>query len=175
MKRAVFLDRDGVLTRSHIRDGKPYAPTTLREFEIIPDAKPVVARLRKAGFLTIVVTNQPDVATGKTSRDLVEKMHQRLLKAVPVDEIKVCYHVDADQCDCRKPKAGMLKASAAEHKIDLKKSYMVGDRWRDIDAGRAAGCRTILIKHPYDEKYSAPDRVVDSLLEAADWILEDMI
>lgn len=172
MKRAVFLDRDGVLNRNVVRTGRPYAPTTLAEFAILPDVPEAVARLRTTGFLTIVVTNQPDVAMGRQSLETVSEMHEILFKLVPVDDIKTCYHTDADACDCRKPKPGMLVAAAREHDIDLTRSYMVGDRWRDIAAGRAAGCKTVFVDHGYDEPHPEnSDAVVADLPQAVEWIL----
>jgi len=173
MKRAVFLDRDGVLTRALIRDGKAYAPRTPAEMEIDADAPAALARLKAAGFLLVVVTNQPDVARGLTRREDVEAMHATLRAALPLDACFVCYHDNADGCDCRKPQPGMLFQAAAAHAIDLPASFMIGDRWRDIDAGAAAGCRTIRIDRGYDERAPEhmPDARVDSLRAAADWIV----
>jgi D-glycero-D-manno-heptose 1,7-bisphosphate phosphatase len=169
MNRAVFLDRDGVLTRALVRGGKAYAPMTPAEMEIDADAPVALARLKVAGFLLIVVTNQPDVARGVTRREDVEAMHATLRAALPLDAVCVCYHDDRDACDCRKPKPGMLLEAAAAYAIDLGASFMVGDRWRDVDAGAAAGCRTIWIDRGYDERapVHAPDARVDSLRAAA--------
>jgi D-glycero-D-manno-heptose 1,7-bisphosphate phosphatase len=174
LRHAVFLDRDGVLSRSLLRDGKPLAPTTVEEFELLPGVADALNNLHAAGFLLVVVTNQPDVSTGVTRREAVEEMHRRLREWLPVDEIKVCYHVEADGCDCRKPKPGMLLAAAHERGIDLKSSWMVGDRWRDVAAGKSAGCRTILVECHYAErKAEAPDFAVQSLPEAAEIILKE--
>ena len=176
LRRAVFLDRDGVLSRSLLRDGKPAAPTMVEEFELLPGVVNAVERLHAAGFLLVVVTNQPDVSTGLTRRDAVGEMHRRLREWLPIDEIKVCYHVEADECDCRKPKPGMLLAAAQEWGIDLKSSWMVGDRWRDVGAGKAAGCQTILVDCHYAErKAETPDFTVQSLPEAAEIILKQLI
>lgn len=174
LRPAVFLDRDGVLSRSLLRDGKPVAPTTVGEFELLPGVVDAVKRLHAAGFLLVVVTNQPDVSTGLTLRAAVEEMHRRLYASLPLDDIKVCYHVGADGCECRKPKPGMLLAAAQERGIDLKSSWLVGDRWRDVDAGKAAGCRTILVECHYAERpAAAPDFTVPSLREAAEIILKN--
>jgi D-glycero-D-manno-heptose 1,7-bisphosphate phosphatase len=171
--RAVFLDRDGVLSRSLLQDGRPVAPGKVEEFELLPGVADAVKRLHAAGFLLIVVTNQPDVSTGATKREAVEEMNRRLREWLPLDDLKVCYHVEADGCDCRKPKPGMLLEAAREHGIDLKNSWMVGDRWRDVAAGQAAGCKTILVECDYAErKASAPDFTVKSLSEAAKIILK---
>jgi D-glycero-D-manno-heptose 1,7-bisphosphate phosphatase len=172
MNRAVFLDRDGVLTRALVRNGKAYAPVNPAEMEIDADAPAALARLKAAGFLLLVITNQPDVARGITRLEDVETMHATLRAALPLDAFFVCYHDNQDACDCRKPQPGMLIAAAAEHRIDLAASFMVGDRWRDVDAGAAAGCRTVWIDRGYREQAPAcaPDARVDSLRAAADWI-----
>lgn len=175
MKRAVFLDRDGVLTRVLVRGGVAYAPVTPAEMEMDADAPAALRRLKAAGFLLVVVTNQPDVARGITRREDVETMHATLQAALPLDAWCVCYHDNADSCDCRKPKPGMLVAAARTHDIDLAQSFMVGDRWRDIDAGAAAGCRTVWIDRGYNERepVHAPDVRVETLAAAADWILAE--
>ena len=168
VKRAVFLDRDGVINRAVVRDGKPYPPASLNEFELLPGVETAVQALRQAGFLIIVVTNQPDVATGIQQQEVVEAMHFRLLEAEICDDVKVCYHTDADDCDCRKPKPGMLIKAANERQVDLGRSFMVGDRWRDVAAGKAAGCYTFFIDYQYQEKRADnPDEVVASLEEAS--------
>lgn len=171
-KRAVFLDRDGVITANVLRDGRPVAPRTQADFRLLPGAVEAVARLRKAGFLAVVVTNQPDVRTGHIAPEVMEAMHADLRRWTGVDDIRCCVHVDADGCLCRKPKPGMLTAAAAERGIDLAASYMVGDRWRDVAAGRAAGCRTVLVDTGYvEEREEVADATVGSLAEAAEWIL----
>ena len=132
-RRAVFLDRDGVLVRANVRNGRPYPPDTLDELVILPDVPEALTSLREAGFVLIVVTNQPDVATGKQRRDVVKGMHDVLRQRLPVDDIEACFHTDADNCACRKPKPGMILQAASRWSIDLARSYVVGDRWRDVD------------------------------------------
>jgi D-glycero-D-manno-heptose 1,7-bisphosphate phosphatase len=175
MSRAVFLDRDGVLNRPLIRDGLPYAPTSMEEFKLLPGAKEACALLKKNGYLLVLATNQPDVGRGTMSRDLVESMHAKLLSEVPLDRIEVSYAAGAafgEPSEFRKPKPGMLKHAAAELGIDLGQSWMIGDRWRDISAGHAAGCRTILIDYGYSEEFpDPPDFAVRSLSEAAEIVL----
>jgi D-glycero-D-manno-heptose 1,7-bisphosphate phosphatase len=175
--RAVFLDRDGVLNKSMVRDGRPHAPTSLAEFELLPGVVDATHALRNSGFLLIVVTNQPDVGAGRVERFTVERMNAELRKWLPLDDIKVCYHVDADGCTCRKPKPGMLVEAAQEWDIDLLSSVIVGDRWRDIEAGQAAGCKTVFIDAGYAEKpMSQPaDAVVPSLHAAARLILDGVV
>lgn len=173
MKRAVFLDRDGVINRAVVRDGKPYPPATLAEFELLPGVERAALALRKAGFLIIVVTNQPDVGTGIQRLEVVEAMHDTLRAAGLCDDVKTCYHTDADGCECRKPKPGMLLEAAREWQIDLARSFMVGDRWRDVAAGKAAGCYTFFIDYEYQEQRADnPDAVVASLAEASRLILQ---
>jgi len=172
-RRAVFLDRDGVLNSAIVRDGKPYSPASVAEVEIVPEAERSLARLRDEGFLLIVVTNQPEVRRGTTTRSIVESINELLRSKLPVDEFFVCYHDDPDECDCRKPKPGMLLRAAAKYDIDLGRSYLVGDRWRDIEAGALAGCETVFIDYGYRDpapKYG-PDAAVFSLAQAVDWIL----
>ena len=172
VRSAVFLDRDGVVNATVLRAGRPTAPATLEEFHILPGVAEALQGLAGAGFLLIVATNQPDVARGLVSRATVEAMHQRLREALPLDDIKACFEVETATSDCYKPKPGMLIAAAREQAIDLSQSYMVGDRWRDVGAGRAAGCFTVLIDRGYGEPLpEAPDAVCGSLVEAAGIIL----
>lgn len=174
LRTAVFLDRDGVLNRAVIRGGKPYPPASLAELELLPGVTEALADLKAAGFLLLVVTNQPDVGKGTQSRETVEAIHARLRAELPLDDIFVCYHVDADACSCRKPMPGLLEQAALRYGIDLASSYMVGDRWRDIDAGHKAGCATIFLDYMYQERgpEHEPAVRVQSLREAARWILD---
>lgn len=171
-RRAVFFDRDGVINRAIVRGGKPYPPASSDDLEIPPEVGAALERLKQAGYLRIVVTNQPDVARGTQSRAAVEDMHARLSSVLPIDEFRVCYHDDADACECRKPKPGLILAAARAHNVDLHSSMMVGDRWRDVEAGKAAGCKTIFIDRGYAERRPEnPDAVVASVPEAIEWIL----
>jgi D-glycero-D-manno-heptose 1,7-bisphosphate phosphatase len=172
-RRAVFLDRDGVLIRTVVREGKPYAVSSVTELEILPGVREALARLRAAGFLNIVVTNQPDVGMGKVPRQAVEEMDARLLRDLSLDGVKACFHLEADGCACRKPKPGMLLEAAREHALDLTACHMVGDRWRDVAAAQAAGCKAYFVDRGYSEK--RPDKpyvAVKSLPEAAALILQ---
>jgi D-glycero-D-manno-heptose 1,7-bisphosphate phosphatase len=171
--RAVFLDRDGVINRTLERDGFPYAPTSLSEFEIYPEVPEACRRLKQAGYLLIVATNQPDVGRGTLKQEVVETIHAEMCRRLPLDRVEVCYHPGRglSHCDCRKPKPGMLLRAARELGIDLAQSWMVGDRWRDVDCGRAAGCRTVFIDRGYAEELKhQPDFRVYNLLEAAEII-----
>jgi D-glycero-D-manno-heptose 1,7-bisphosphate phosphatase len=164
----VFLDRDGVINRALVRDGKPYPPASVEELEVLPGVADALARLKHAGFDLVVVTNQPDVARGRQDRKIVERMHAVLRERLPIDEFRVCYHDDSDRCSCRKPAPGLLLA-APEH--DLSRSVMVGDRWRDVEAGHRAGVRTILVGTGYDERHIEPHYRAASLVQAAALIL----
>lgn len=170
--RAVFLDRDGVINANVVRDGKPVAPTSVDDFRIFPGVEDAVRGLKDAGYLIVVVTNQPDVRTGRTSRETLEAMHAEIRRRMPVDDILACFHTDADNCGCRKPKPGLLTQAAAKWGIDLKESFMIGDRWRDVEAGQAVGCLTFLVDYGYEqEKPCNPDFRVGTLAEAAKIIL----
>ena len=172
---AVFLDRDGVLVRPDFRDGRSFAPMTLDGFSILPEARPCLDRLKSAGFRLIVVTNQPDVGAGRVARDIVANMHEQLCAALPIDDVRVCFHTREDACDCRKPLPGMLTQAAHENNVDLSASIMIGDRASDIVAGEAAGCRTAFIDLGYTaEKPPAhADFVAQTLGEVTEWILKE--
>ncbi len=172
-QRAVFLDRDGVLNHAIIREGCPYPPSSLEELRIVPGAAAALRRLKDAGFLLIVVTNQPDVGRGTQSREAVDQLNSAVQAELPLDGFYVCFHDGADGCDCRKPKPGLLVRAARERNIDLRRSFMIGDRWRDIDAGASAGCGTVLINYHYDERApdNAPDYRAESLSHAVNYIL----
>lgn len=173
MQKAVFLDRDGVLNRAIVRDGKPYPPADLSELEILPGVESALRDLQEEGYRLIVITNQPDVARGITRMEAVEAINGYLGSHLPLDAFRTCYHDSDDGCDCRKPLPGSILAAASQYGIDLSKSVMVGDRWRDIEAGQAAGCHTIFIDYGYREKQPETAVVrVASLREAADLILE---
>ena len=175
MKRAVFLDRDGVINRPIVRDGKPYPPMRGEEFEMLPGVAEACARLKAAGFLLVVATNQPDVGRGTLARETVETIHAKMSAILPLDHIEVCYDAGAahgQPSEFRKPAPGMLLRAAQELGIDLRQSWMVGDRWRDIDCGSSAGCRTVFIDLGYDEPLRAtPAFRAKDLSDAADIII----
>ena len=172
MKRAVFLDRDGVLNDAIVKNGRPHPPKTLEQFKIAVGAEEACEILRNAGFELIVVTNQPDVRRGKSTPEQVEEFHERLREKLKIAHFYTCYHDDQDECLCRKPRPGLILNSSKELDVDPQKSFMVGDRWRDIEAGNAAGCQSIFIDYSFDEKQ--PENYfskVASLLEAVHVIL----
>jgi len=178
INRCVFLDRDGVLNKAIVQNGKPYPPNSPEELELSPDAVAGCERLKQAGFRLVVVTNQPDVGRGKQTRELVEAINQRLAELIPVlDRLEVCFHAGAEHgepCECRKPKPGMLERAAAALDIELSASWMIGDRWRDIDCAHAAGCRAVFIDNGYRERLrEKPDFTVKTFGEAVAVILQN--
>jgi D-glycero-D-manno-heptose 1,7-bisphosphate phosphatase len=175
MRPAVFLDRDGVINRALVRSGRPYPPASLQNLEILPRVPEALSALKAHGYSLVVVTNQPDVSRGTSSRELVASIHERLKSELDLDAILTCFHDDADECDCRKPKPGLLFRAAADLGIELSSSFMVGDRWRDVEAGKRAGCRTCFIDCSYDERPpSSCDFRVGSLIEASRIILAQL-
>jgi len=177
-RHAVFLDRDGVLNRAVVRNGRPHPPSCAEDFKLYDDVADGCARLKAAEFLLVVITNQPDVGRGRQSREAVEAMHAKMQLALPsLDRIEICYHAGeryGDSCDCRKPRPGMILRAAAGLKIDLCASYVIGDRWRDINCARAAGCRAIFIERGYQESLrEAPDFTVATFGDAVNALLRD--
>ncbi len=169
-KKAVFLDRDGVINKSIVKNGKSYPPNNFKEFEILPKVEKGLNLLKNAGFLLIIVTNQPDVGDRKQKKEIVDSFHDYLLQKLSIDHIEVCYDRSSF---CFKPKSGMLFKAADLFKIDLKQSFMIGDRWKDIEAGKDAGCKTYFIDHSYKENLiTKPNEVVTSLYEAAQDIVK---
>ena len=176
LRRAVFLDRDGVINRALIREGKPYPAASVREFEILPGVEEACGKLKQAGFLLVVATNQPDVGRGTIRRENVEAIHAHLCRILPmIDRVEVSYDSGNEQppSEFRKPRPGLLLRAARDLGIDLARSFMVGDRWRDIDCGHAAGCTTVLVDYSYAEALRQPPHYrVKNLLEAAELIVE---
>jgi D-glycero-D-manno-heptose 1,7-bisphosphate phosphatase len=174
LKRAVFLDRDGVLNQAVLRDGAPHPPPSVADLHPVEGAREAIAALHDAGFLAVVITNQPDVARGAARRSDVDAINATLARSLALDAVYVCFHDDADGCDCRKPKPGLVRRAAVERAIDLKASYFVGDRAKDVQCGRAAGCTTLLIDFGYRETPAdlCPDVKVASLAQAVRCILE---
>ncbi len=170
--KAVFLDRDGVINRAVVRNRKPYPPDTLQDLEILPDVPEALSLLKESGFLLIVVTNQPDVGRGTQKQETVEEMHLFLKKNLPLDDIYVCWHGQDGECKCRKPLSGLLYQAAERYGVDLQQSYLIGDRWKDIDAGKASGCKTIFLDYQYDELLNAqPDFTTTSTIRGSEWII----
>jgi D-glycero-D-manno-heptose 1,7-bisphosphate phosphatase len=174
---AVFLDRDGVINRTTVRDGTSYPPMSVEEVEVLPGVPEALKRLADQNLLLVVVTNQPDVARGAQTREAVEAINAHLAKQLPqITAFYVCYHDNKDGCQCRKPGPGLLMQAAAERGIDLARSYMVGDRWSDVVAGSAVGCKTFLFDVPYSQCHRCtPDHLVADLTDAAERILSQYL
>jgi D-glycero-D-manno-heptose 1,7-bisphosphate phosphatase len=170
-RAAVFLDRDGVINRALLHGQRPRPPRSLAELELLPGVPAALTALRAAGYCLVVVTNQPDVARGTTPRSAVDAINARLQSLLPLDAVRTCLHDDADRCVCRKPAPGLINAAASELDLECATSYMVGDSWRDVEAGRRAGCRTIFVDHGYAPPPASCDFRAGSLHEAARIIL----
>jgi len=167
MKKAVFLDRDGVINKAIIKDGKPLSPNSLKELEILPGVRQSITKLKKLKFVCLVVTNQPNVSRKIVDKNSVIQINNFLKNEIPFDDVFVCYHDDKDNCDCRKPKPGLLLEAGKKWDVDFKKSFMIGDRWRDIEAGKKLGCKTIFLDYKYNEtKPKKPSFVSDTLFNA---------
>lgn len=167
---AVFLDRDGVINEVVFRDGRPASPRTLDEFRLCEGVGPALAQLAEAGFRLFVVSNQPDIARGFLAPSVLHTISERIQSILPVERVLTCIHDDADSCACRKPKPGMLQDVAFSEGIDLSRSFIIGDSWRDVQAGAHAGCRTILLQRPYNRGVQA-DYLVEGLAKAAQLVL----
>jgi D-glycero-D-manno-heptose 1,7-bisphosphate phosphatase len=173
LRRAVFLDRDGVLNEAEVREGKPYPPASAAEVRLVPGAEEGLRQLKALGFLLLVVTNQPDVARGTQTLGEIEAINARLTAVLPLDDILMCLH-SGDGCNCRKPKPGLLLEGAARYGVSLSECYLIGDRWRDVEAAAAAGVPAVWIDYGYQERgpLTPPAAVVKSLGEAVGWIVE---
>ena len=168
MNKAILLDRDGVINNIFIENGLPHSPSSFEKLKILPGVKDSIIIFKKLKFFCLMVTNQPDVTRGKIEKETVIKINNFLKENLKLDDIFVCYHDDHDNCECRKPKSGLLLKAAEKWNLDLKKSFMIGDRWKDIEAGNSAGCQTIFLDYNYNEKKpSDPSFVSNSLLNAA--------
>jgi D-glycero-D-manno-heptose 1,7-bisphosphate phosphatase len=175
-RKAVFLDRDGVINEPVVREGKPYPPASVAAFRIYPETAPACKLLKEAGFLLVVATNQPDVGRGTQQRAVVEAIHARMCESLPIDRVEVCYDSHEGLSGLYKPAPGMLFQAAEALLVDLRLSYVVGDRWRDIDCGHAAGCTTVFIDRGYREALrKQPHFRAASLAEAAAIILRNSV
>lgn len=168
---AVFFDRDGVLNPVVMRGDIVASPRSLDEWRLEPQAPALIAALRDVGFMTFVITNQPDVARGLMSGETLDQIHSSLAEAAPLDDIAACRHDNADGCTCRKPKPGLVLGLASKHDVDLGASWVIGDQDRDVATGRAAGVATILLRRPYNSG-SGADHTVETLSEAVALVLE---
>lgn len=150
LRRAFFLDRDGVINALVAREGRLTSPRTDEEFRILPNVPEAIRQIRSAGFLVIVVTNQPEIKRGLVKKEPVDRFHRQIRSELAIDDIRVCYHDTDDRCLCRKPEPGLLIDSAQRWNIGLSQSFLVGDRRKDIEAGQRAGCTTMLVRASYN-------------------------
>jgi len=150
-KKAIFFDRDGTLIKSNLSsDKKPIAIKNLSELKLFPSVKKILKKLNKE-FLIFIITNQPDVYRGINTKKNVIEINNYLKKILPIKKIYTCF-CSSKNCTFRKPNPGMMIDASKKYNIDLKKSYVVGDRWKDIDAGHKVRCKTIFINKDYEEK-----------------------
>lgn len=171
--RAVFLDRDGVVNQAINRGGKPHSPQKAEELIILNGVKDAVSLLHKNGFVTVVVTNQPDISRGDLSIELLSEFHRIISAETGIKNFYICHHDDKEDCECRKPRIGLITNAARELDLDLSKSFLVGDRWKDIEAGQRAGCRCFFVDYHYSERRPTPPfHTVTSLLEAVEIIMK---
>jgi len=173
MTPAVFVDRDGILNVAVVRSGLPHPPTSAEELKFVPQVRQRLAELKRLGLLVVCVTNQPDVARRTVTRAAVDEINARVRAEMPLDDLVVCYHDDGDECDCRKPRPGLLLEAAGRLGIDLARSYMVGDRWKDMACGSAAGCTTVFVDYGYSELYQGPpaNHISPSAADAFEYVL----
>lgn len=146
MKQAVIFERDGVLNRVPTNAKNQLQPLRLDDFVLNEDARAPLLQLKDAGFLLIATTNQPNLSRGALPRRELDFMHQILQRRLPLDDILVCPHDEADRCPCRKPKAGLLLEAAFKWHLDLERCFVVSDKWQDASAAHLAGCTSILLK-----------------------------
>ena len=176
LNRAVFLDRDGVINQAQVREGLPFSPADMTEFFWVEPIKDVTLELKSFGYLLFCVTNQPDVGRGLQSRAVVESFHTAILAELPLEKIYTCYHDDSDNCSCRKPRPGLIVDAQREYGLNLAASWLIGDRWKDIDAGTAAGCNTVFLEYGYDEKLrNKPDHTILQLAQLVPLIHAEML
>jgi D-glycero-D-manno-heptose 1,7-bisphosphate phosphatase len=173
MRRAVFVDRDGVLNAAVVNGGRPHPPAAVSELRYLSGVRERLAELKGLDLLVVCVTNQPDVARRTVTRETVDEINARVRTEMPLDDLLVCFHDDRDECTCRKPRPGLLLEAAARLDIDLGRSYMIGDRWKDVACGAAAGCITVFVDYGYAETYRGPvpAHISRSAAEALDYVL----
>lgn len=169
--KAVFLDRDGVVNKAIVIAGMPYPPKSIDELQILPGVRDGIAQLMQNHFKVFIVTNQPDVARGTVLLQNVQVINTFLAKELSIEKVYCCFHDGIENCSCRKPKPGMIFEAAEEWGLDLSNSFLIGDRWRDIEAAHNAGLTSILIDYDYNEKKVKPNYTCTDFKSAVDFIL----
>lgn len=176
MTRALFLDRDGILSDLvyYESSGEWEAPRSVADLRMF-DVERALQRFADAGWLLFVITNQPSAAKGKASRESLQEVQDEILRRLPViTRGYICFHRAEDRCECRKPSPYFLREAAREYGVDLARSWMIGDQDSDLKCGRAAGCRVALLEHPnsaHKRGTIEPDLRVASLDELADRVI----
>jgi D-glycero-D-manno-heptose 1,7-bisphosphate phosphatase len=172
MNRAVFIDRDGIINKAIVVNRKPFSPVDIYEFKILPKAKKALKTFKKLNLMNIIITNQPDIKTGKQLSKDLDKIHNWMMINLDIDEILVCKHDDNDNCNCRKPKTGMIEQAVEKYQINISQSYLIGDRWKDIQCGQKAGCKeNFFVNYNYNEtRPKMPYIVVKSLYECSQYL-----
>lgn len=172
LRPAVFLDRDGVINATRVVEGRPFPPGSVDQLIILDGVVSSITDLTRAGYVCVVVTNQPDIARGTASFHDVDAINTKITELTQLQHFYVCPHDESDACDCRKPLPGLLLQAALKLQLDLTQSFMVGDRWRDVEAGKNAGVRTFFIDYGYFEQQPIGyDWLVHSLRDATDIVL----
>jgi D-glycero-D-manno-heptose 1,7-bisphosphate phosphatase len=161
--KAIFLDRDGVINHVLYHEGvnKPSSPWKFEEFQLYNGVEKPLEELRKMGFLLLIISNQPDISKGKIEEGMTEKVNKIIFEKLPIQDILICPHEDRHNCNCRKPKPGMIIELSKKWNVDIGKSFLIGDRWKDIEAGENAGCTSILLDKPYNKDTKAEYRTKD--------------
>jgi D-glycero-D-manno-heptose 1,7-bisphosphate phosphatase len=149
VKQGVFIERDGILNHVRVERQQQITPLTLEEFKVNEEAAPLIKKLKEAGLLLIVTTNQPGLSRGSQSRRELDRIHEALRRALPVDDILLCPHDQSDHCSCRKPKPGLLVEAGFKWKLDMDRSFVISDKWQDAEAARCAGCTSLLLQSPW--------------------------
>ena len=172
--KAIFLDRDGVINEVIYHKGinKPSSPWKIDEFKFINGIEETLHRFKEKNYKLFIITNQPDIARQNIEKGVTEQINKKIFEKLPIDDIQICPHDDSDKCCCRKPKPGMIMDLAYHYDIDLDKSFLIGDGWKDMNAGSQAGCKTILIQKSYNKEVEADFKVLD-LNTAGDIILNE--
>ena len=150
MKLGVFIERDGILNQARVEKQQQVSPVMLEEFKINTDIAPLLKKLKAAGFIIIVTTNQPGISRGYLARRELDRMHDLLRRALPsIDDLLICAHDDTDHCPCRKPRAGLFTEAAHKWRLTLDRSFVISDKWQDAEAARAVGATSLLVKSPW--------------------------
>ena len=169
MNRCVFLDRDGIINEALAIEGKPYPPNNVREIKIVDGVDELLKYLKSKGFITVVITNQPDVGNRLQDKKIVEKINSYLMDSLLIDDLFSCYHTAKDKCLCRKPKTKLFELAKEKYNIDFSQSWVIGDRWKDVEAGKNIGAKTIFVDYQYREKQpKEPDFTIKQVSEIID-------